>query len=68
MRDIMTACTYIEKIVGGHDLDWPGTPMLTVKQKYNTDVFDYVSVSFASPKVSHFDAPWDLAGSCGEQR
>ena len=52
----MTACHSIETIVGGFDLNWKGTPMLTVTQKYNVDRFDHVSVSFTSPRTIHIDA------------
>ena len=55
----MTACSYIESIVGGIDLDWPGTPMLAVKQKYDSDRFNHVSVSFNSPTKLHFEADHD---------
>jgi hypothetical protein len=55
----MTACSYIESIVGGIDLDWPGTPMLAVKQKYDSDRFDHVSVSFTLPTKLHFEADHD---------
>jgi hypothetical protein len=61
MHEIITACTHIEKIVGGINLDWPGTPKLAVKQKYDTKDLDYVAVSFASPTIRHFDVPWDVA-------
>ena len=50
----MAACTYIERIVGRINLDWPGTPMLTVKQKYDSNSFDHVS-NFASPRTIHLD-------------
>jgi hypothetical protein len=51
----MTAGTYIEKVIGGFELDWEDTPMLTVKQKYNTKNFDHASLSFASPSNRHID-------------
>ena len=52
----MTACDYIETIKGQPELDWPGAPMIVVKQKYNTNGFNDVSVSFTSPRKLHFDA------------
>ncbi len=55
----MTACNYIESIVGGIDLDWPGTPMLTVKQKYDSDSFDHVAIPFTLPKKLNFEAVHD---------